>query len=262
MIRHDDTDRVLEEWFADGPSRMPDHLVAATLDLIDTTPQPRLRLPWSSTMNRLVTYAAALAAVMVVGVAALAALGGIGGLGGQPTPSPTPTPTDTFTSTRHGYSVRLPQGRWTYEERAGSWAVGDYFDANTVSGVDYYERPPTATEPGLYVYLASQAVPDGMTFDGWVATHDIANAAEVPCFQPVAEPDGATVAGEPARVIVQRCEDFDGSGAWMAVQTLVVHGGEGYALYVWPQLRGELMPSIEDLQAESSAWLSTFAFSN
>ena len=255
-----DVDRVLEDWLAEGPSRMPDRLVSATIDQLDHIPQRRPRLPWSPTMNRLLTYAAGLAAVTVIAVAAWSALGGDGGVGGQPTPSPTPTPTETFTSTHHGYTVRLPAGEWTFEQRPGSWELGEFFDANSDDGVDYYERPSVARPPALYVYIASQAVPDGMVFDDWAATHDAANEAEVPCFLPTAAAEQATVDGEPARVIVQRCENFNGDRAWMTVQTLFMHGTRGYALYVWPQVDGDLMPTVEELKAQSAAWLAGFTF--
>lgn len=262
MIRHDDTDRVLEEWFAEGPSRMSDRLVAATLDQLDHTPQPRVRLPWSPTMNRLITYGAGLAAVLVVSVVAWAALGGLGGFGSQPTPSPTPIPTETFTSTRHAYTVRMPRGSWTHAERAGTWALGDFLDGES-PGVDYYARRNPDLGAPLNLYLSSQPIPAGMSVDDWMATHDEATGLEHPCFSVLATYQNVTVDGEPARQLAQHCEDFFGSGddgALTGIQTLVAHNGRGYAIYLWPENTGIAMPPLETLQAEAQAWLSTFTF--
>ena len=156
MNRQRDIDRVLEDWLAEGPSRMPDRLVSATVDQLDHFQQRKPWLPWSPTMNRLTTYAAALAAVLVVAVVAWSALGGQWGPASPPSPSPSPAapatqqPTESFTSSRHGYTVRLPAGEWTVEERPGSWAIGEFFDANSDSGVDYFERPSSERTPALY----------------------------------------------------------------------------------------------------------------
>lgn len=263
MNRQRDIDRVLEDWLAEGPSRMPDRLVSATVDQLDNVQQRKPWLPWSPTMNRLVTYAAGLAALLVIAVVAWSALGGQWGVGDRPSPSPslTPTPTESFTSSRHGYTVQLPEGEWTFEEMPGSWAIGEFFDANSESGIDYYERPSAARPPALYAYIASQLMA-GMSFEDWAATHDAANDVAVPCFDPFGDVESATVDGEPARVIVQHCPNFDVDNAWTTIQTLFVHGDRGYALYVWPQVQGALMPPPEDLKAESASWLSGFTFND
>ena len=253
MTRQLDVDRVLEDWLAEGPSRLPDHAIRATIAQLDDIQQRRSSwLPGSERMTRLILPLAGVAAVLAVAVVALTSLngGGPGGLAGE-----------RFTSQRHAYSVVLADG-WTHEERAGTWDLGDFFEANTESGVDYFERIDPADGPPLYLYLSSQPIPAGMTFDEWAALHDAATAEAQPCFARVGSFETATVGGEVARVGVHRCENFGGplGLAWTTVQTLVAHDGRGYAIYVWPIWKGSAMPSVDDLRAEATDWLYRFEF--
>jgi hypothetical protein len=258
MTRQLDVDRVLEDWLAEGPSRFPERAVWQTIDRLDDIQQRRpSRLPGSQRMHRFVVSAAGLAAALVVAVVAL------GSLDRSPrTGSPTGV---TFTSERHGYSVVLPENQWRREERPGVWVLGEFFDANSPSGVDYFERldqTPLRT-PTFYVYLSSQPIPDGMTFDEWVTVHDAANAREMPCFGLVGAYAYRPVAGENGRIATQHCDDFSGAGdAWTTVQTLVAHGGRGYAVYVWPVGIGPLMPAESELEAVAADWLARFSFSD
>ncbi|HYN69405.1 MAG TPA: hypothetical protein VEX41_04260 [Candidatus Eisenbacteria bacterium] len=253
MNRQLDVDRVLEDWLAEGPSRLPDRVVRQTIDQLDDIQQRKPRwLPGSERMQRLILPAAGLAAVLAVVVVTYASRNGGFSVGG---PSGTP-----FTSARHGYTVVLPAGQWTFAERPGTWGQGEFFDANSGSGVDYYERLDPSNGTPLYVYLASQPIPTGMTFDAWAATHDAANQREMACFQPQGQFETVHVGGEPARVGVQRCDQFDYAGAWVTVQTLVAHGGRGYAIYVWPVYRGTAMPAESQLKSEALDWLSRFSF--
>ena len=253
MNRQLDVDRVLEDWLAEGPSRLPDRVVRQTIDQLDDIQQRKPRwLPGSERMQRLILPAAGLAAVLAVVVATYASRNGGLSVGG---PSGTP-----FTSARHGYTVVLPAGQWTFEERPGTWDLGEFFDANSGSGVDYYERLDPKNGPPLYVYLASQPIPTGMSFDGWAATHDAATQRDAACFALVGAYETRQVGGEPARVGLQRCDDFDLDGAWETVQTLVAHGGRGYAIYVWPVDRGSAMPAESELRAEALDWMGRFSF--
>ena len=252
MNRQPDVDRVLEDWLAEGPSRLPDRVVRQTIDQLDTFKQRKPGwLPGSERMQRLLLPAAGLAAVLAVVVVTYASRNGfsVGGPSGSP-----------FTSARHGYTVVLPAGQWTFAERPGTWGQGEFFDANSGSGVDYYERLDRKYGPPLYVYLASQPIPTGMTFEAWAATHDAANEGEVACFEPTGGFETPQVGGERARASVQRCDRFDFAGAWETAQTLVAHNGRGYAIYVWPVDRGSAMPTPSELKAEALDWLSGFSF--
>jgi hypothetical protein len=252
-----DVDRVLEDWLAQGPSRLPDRVISETVEQLDHIKRRRYVLPpGRERMARLLIAGTGLAAALiaaVVGFTTLTGGDGVGDPGGV-----------TYTSDRHGYSVFLPDG-WTVEERPGTWEVGEFFDANSDDGVDYYERRDRDLGARLNLYLASQPIPTGMTFDEWATTHDEANDREHPCFDVVATYPEVTVDGEPARQLAQHCETFFGEGddgALTGIQTLVSHNGRGYAIYVWPVDTGVAMPPLSTLQAEAIAWLDAFDFTD
>jgi hypothetical protein len=258
MTRQLDVDRVLEDWLAEGPSRLSDDAIRDTIAHLDDIAQrKRTWLPGSERMNRLILSATGIAAAAIVAVVALGTLNGNGDPGG-----PTGVP---FTSERHGYTVVLPANEWRREERPGTWELGAFFEANTSSGVDYYERldaTPTGT-PTYYVYLASQPIPFDMPFADWAAGHDAANAREVPCFRQVGTFEDRSVDGETARVGTHTCDDWGGPGvAWTTVQTLVIHNERGYAIYVWPFGDGDNMPPLNEIQAVAADWLSRFSFND
>jgi hypothetical protein len=257
MTRQPDIDRVLEDWLADGPSRLPDRVFRATVGQLDHVKQRKLSwLPGSERMTRIILPITGVAAALIVAVVALVSL-----YGGPNVGAPAGV---KFMSDRHAYSVILSDG-WTVEERPGTWILGTFFDANTNSGVDYFERRDADLGAPLNLYIASQPIPAGMSVDEWMATHDDANDLEFPCFNLVATFPTVTVDGEPARQQAHRCEDFFGSGddgALMGIQTLASHNGRGYAIYVWPELTGVAMPPVETLQAEAQAWLAHFTFND
>ena len=207
-------------------------------------------------MYRLILPATGVAAALVIAAVALTSF-----FRGPSVGVPPGTP---FTSDRHGYTVILPEG-WTVEEQPGTWDVGEYFDANSEDGVDFFQRLDPGRGPRLNLYLASQPIPTGMSFDEWAATHDDANEAEHPCFDLVASYPGVTVDGEPARQQAHHCETFFGDGddgALTGIQTLVSHNGRGYAIYLWPTDTGVAMPPLPTLRAEAEAWLARFTFTD
>ena len=250
-----DVDRVLEDWLAQGPSRLPDRVIDETTEQLDHIKRRRYVLPpGRERMTRLLIAGTGLAAALIAAVVGFATLNsgdGIGGPGGV-----------TYTSDRHGYTVFLPDG-WTVQERSGTWELGLFFDGNS-AGVDYYERRDRDLGAPINVYLASQPIPTGMTFDEWATTHDQANDQAHPCFDLVATFPEVTVDGEPARQQSHHCETFfgDDDGALAGIQTLVSHNGRGYAIYVWPEETGVAMPPLSTLQAEAQAWLARFTFSD
>jgi hypothetical protein len=257
MTRQLDVDRVLEDWLAEGPSRLPDRVIHETIGQLDNIKQRRLWwLPGSERMQRLIMPVSGVAATLVVAMVAIASLyGGFGS--GRPSGTP-------FTSERHAYTVILPDG-WTREERPGTWELGTFFDANMPAGVDYFEDLNEDGAVVLFAYLARQAIPDTMSFEEWAAGHDAANAQAVPSFVQQGGFESATVDGETARVGVHRGEyqgGFDVSGPWTTFQVLVAHGGHGYAIYFWPGPGpGSDMP-LSELRAMATDWLSRFSFTD
>ncbi|HET9757435.1 MAG TPA: hypothetical protein VFP66_13085 [Candidatus Limnocylindrales bacterium] len=103
MNERSDIDRVLRQWFDDGPSRMPERVVDVVADRIARERQrPAWRLDWRHLgMNTTFKLATAVAAVAIVAVFGYNLLprgsSGIGEL--APTPSPTASPTASPTST-------------------------------------------------------------------------------------------------------------------------------------------------------------------
>ena len=94
MNRHRDIEQVLDAWFVDGPSHMPDLLFEAVLDGVER--QPQRRRPWATLrvrqMSLQLRLAAAAAIVVLVGGAGFALLSrpssNQNGVGNTPAPSP------------------------------------------------------------------------------------------------------------------------------------------------------------------------------
>lgn len=255
-----DVDRVLEDWFAQGPSRLPDRVITETVEQLDHIKRRRYLLPpGRERMTRLLIAGTGLAAAIVAAVVGFATLTGGGDVGGPDGV--------TYTSDRHGYSVFLPDG-WTVEERPGTWEIGEFFEANSEDGVDYFEDVNAEGIPTLYVYLASQDIPADMSFEEWLARNDVATTSEQPCFEVVGSHESGVVDGETARIGTYHCDDFDGAGPYTGVQTLVAHDGRGYAIYVWPaplpgfQPAGWEYQSQAELEAAAAQWLEAFEFTD
>lgn len=265
MNQHHTLERELTAWFIEvaGP-RTPDYVD----DILRQTVASRQRPAWTfperwlpvsvMTRGRLLLRpipwrAVGLVAILAALLAAMVAVY----VGSSSRPGGVP-----FTSDRHTYSILLPDKSWTAVERPGTWRLGDFFEANTDSGVDYFERMDRADGPPLYAYLSSQPIPAGMELQTWIDLNDAANGVAVPCFSVVGTFERRKVDGETARVAAQRCDEFDGAGAWMTIQTLVAHGGRGYGFYVWPVDRGTAMPSVDVLRAEAGRLLDQLAFTD
>ena len=97
MTRRRDIEPVLDAWFLDGPTEMPDRLFEAVLDRVDRTPQgrlARLNLRFAA-MNPNVRIATAAAVVVVAAGVGFAMLGrgpSNSQTGGSPSPSSTSSP--------------------------------------------------------------------------------------------------------------------------------------------------------------------------
>jgi hypothetical protein len=92
-----DFDRLLDEWFADGPREAADRVVIGVADRIERQSQrPAWRLLRRSPMRPAITYGLAAAAVLVAAVAGFSLLqkgSSVGGPGATGTPAPTLAPT-------------------------------------------------------------------------------------------------------------------------------------------------------------------------
>jgi hypothetical protein len=270
----DRLDRSLNEWFdAVEPRNVPQQILTNVFAVTRRTGQRRgmagllaraLRLDQSLTgrerMNRMILSVGGVAAALVIAVVGVAYFYGPIGPGAPTGP--------VHTSERHSYSVGLADDSWIVEERAGTWRLGQFFEANSPAGVDYFEDRNEEGEATLYVYLSSQPIPDGMSFEEWAGLHDTATAREQPCFQLLGSHTSRALDGEAARTGTYRCDNFVGTGnPHTGVQTLVAHNGRGYAIYVWPVPDAPGFPPPSDLsraelEAEAANWLSRFSFTD
>lgn len=258
-------ERELTAWFIEvARPRTPDYVDDILLQVAATRQRPAWTFPerWLPvnvmTRGRLLIpplpwRAIGLVAILIALLAAMlsAYVGSSSRPGGVP-----------FTSTRYSYSILFPDEGWTAEERPGTWGLGDFFEANSDAGVDYFERMDRTHGTPLYAYLSSQPIPAGMNVETWIGLHDRATGATYPCFALVGAYESRSVDGESARVAAQHCDSFDSEGAWTGIQTLVAHGGRGYAIYVWPVDRGTAMPPVDELRAEADRLLDRLSFTD
>ena len=114
-----DPDRILRAWLDLMPDEAPDHAIAAVLQAVETTPQPRQRLPgmWrSSPMSRLGLVAGA---AVVVALATLVLLPRSPSAVGPPSPTPSaPTVSDAPSLSAGGSAPASLIYRWAGASRA------------------------------------------------------------------------------------------------------------------------------------------------
>ena len=264
-----DPDRSLHDWLeAVEPRTVPTRILQNVFAVTRRTGQRRglaghlavilgfdQSLVGRGRMNRLLLSLGGVAAAAVVAVVGVAYFYGPSGPAGPSGP--------VHTSERHGYSIILPDDNWRVLERPGSWAIGRFFTSDD-PGVDYLEErgPDGQVVENFIVYLNSQVIPAGMSFDAWAARHDEVVESVHPCFQLQGEYETGVVGGETARIGTYRCDDFGEGGAWASVQTLVAHEGRGYAIYVFPRTQGSEMPAPAELRTVARDWLSRISFTD
>ena len=100
MNPHNRADQVFESWLADGPTRMPEHLVDSIVSQLEQTHQRKhVWLPGREQMNRMMVAVGGVAAVALLAVVGLNLFGHGSGVGIQPTPTATPLATSSPTAT-------------------------------------------------------------------------------------------------------------------------------------------------------------------
>jgi hypothetical protein len=118
MNRRSDFDRVLVEWFADGPTAMPDRVVAITADRIGRERQRRAwRMPggrWLSPQAKLATVVAAGLVIAAVGFAILPRGSSVG-----PAGATSPPPSATASSSPSTPATELPEPAHTFRTPIG-----------------------------------------------------------------------------------------------------------------------------------------------
>jgi hypothetical protein len=173
-----DIDQILDDWLGEGPTQIPDRVIASiTADIERAAPKRRWRLPWRNHMYRnYVAFAgAAVVAVIAVGVA-LSLLANRPGIAGT-SPSPQPSPASgfsRFTSPTQRISIDYPSS-WQVRPATEPWRLDPVGFAAT--DIDVIFDP--AHEGDLYIGLASGRASEslvGPSHDGWP---DIQQAAQV-----------------------------------------------------------------------------------
>ena len=111
MTEHTDIERIIERWFDDGPSRMPDRVAVVVAERIDRQRQRRAwRLPWRfptmSTPIKLIVAGAAL--LVILAGAVFVGGGGAGPALPAPTATPSPSPIASSPSTAPSESAAFP----------------------------------------------------------------------------------------------------------------------------------------------------------
>lgn len=128
MTQHRDIERLLDQWFSEGPEQSPDRVVDIVADRIERQAQrPAWRLFWrSSPVNTYAKLAVAAAAVLIVALIGYNLLPGpspdVGGPA-SPTPSPTPSPVPSVSaspSAARSASAVFPQWYTSTEISTGA----------------------------------------------------------------------------------------------------------------------------------------------
>jgi hypothetical protein len=139
----------------------------------------------------------------------------------EPTSSTEDTPSSPsasqFVSDRHGYHLEVPAG-WDVTEYGGTWTDFAQFSPGAeVPGEDVVSGP----DSGAFLVSNSMVIPEGMSPDEWLAELEgLVGARTSPGCRGSTGTD--VVAGEPARVIGQKCEDMH------VVGRSLTHAGRGY----------------------------------
>lgn len=190
-------ERAARSWGEEGPTRAPDHAVAAALARIQTTPQERAPwVPWRLPSMNPIARLAALAVIAVVAIGGSFYLLGRGNFGFGSLASPAPSPTALPTPTAVGGPSDLPLGlvvvarNIEFDRDALRIQSGQPFtitlrnedpigilhdiDIRTTVGVTIQEQVPidggtqrtyeyAALEPGTYQFICAVHPIPGMT---------------------------------------------------------------------------------------------------
>lgn len=248
MNRHLDVDRVLEDWLEEGPSRLPDRVVDATIASLDEIEQQRPSWPLGRHLMQRMIIPATAAGAVLVGVVALLSWQGVGtgsGIGDVPE-QPEP-----FVSERHHYVLHLPDDSWTVRELPGEWPLG-YTFSESGPGVD---RVETADGEARYILFNSQLVPEGLSFEEWFTDYEAAGLLSFRHWE-LEERETATVDGEVARISTYLSDDGQ-----RGVEAVMFHGTRAYVFRVFGAVA---YPGFDPANPRPffDEWLARFEFTD
>ena len=128
MKREVNVDQLLDSWFTEGPTSLPDRTVAAIVEGLDDVHQRGpIRLPWRLSMPRFAFALSGAAIVLVVGAFALGVYFNQQNVAVNPSPTPSASPTASaaspalFTEIAPGEMVDMPD--WPLNERTSPPSV-------------------------------------------------------------------------------------------------------------------------------------------
>jgi hypothetical protein len=203
MTTRSEIERVLDRYLAEGVEQVPDRVIDAALDEIDSTSQRRaVRLPWwfnqAPSFLKLAVGGAALIAVLVVGGMFLTRgpAPSVGGPGAA-TPSPTASPsssvtlrmTERFESELYGYSIGHPAD-WTVQPGSELWSP-------TEDKEEAFDR--ISLGQSLSFRAGSAVLPDGVSADEWIMQH-LTETRYLPCGPPRSTLEAVLIDGRPGRL--------------------------------------------------------------
>jgi hypothetical protein len=224
MKRHIDVDRALEDWLAEGPSRLPDRAIDGIVRQLDETNQRRSTwLPGRERMNRMILavggVAAAVALTLIAAGMYLGLNPGAPGVGSEPSatasPSTPPTRLPWQGALEPGtYFVDKQPYRYTFSVSGSGWIA--------ISGGDTLTSGDQENDPADLAALALWGKPDGLVFTEpcqWRGTgvnpgptvDDFATALAALDGFDTSEPTDVTVAGyhgKHVRLVVPDDVDF------------------------------------------------------
>jgi hypothetical protein len=226
-----DIDRLLDEFFAEGPASLPAETHREVLAQLASTPQRGHWTAWTrrgpASLRGLVWAAVgggvAIALLATVGLVRLGSTASAPPAGGALPPSglapsghlnaaPAPTSWAGFTSSRFGYSLRYPAG-FLISEVPGSPPTGSLMNA---PGTDQLNDPGVAQ-----LGIDRLAVPSALSLAAWRTEAAPRDAA---CPSPERQAS-VTVGAEPGLVDLGHC------GERYVLVAYLLHGAFGYEVY-------------------------------
>ena len=201
MTRERDIERVLERWFADGPSEMPDRLFDNVVDRIEHVSQSRLarfqpRLP---TMSSKLSIAVALAAAVIVILVGVAVLGRpFSSVGTSPTP-PVASPSTSIAADTSNPPDTSPPCESGDPSCLGDLAAGTYSSANMRDPFTFTVPPGWSNSMDFSVLYALERSADYHLEPAFRDRNIGASIYLIPQPHPVVL-DAECVASEPASV--------------------------------------------------------------
>jgi hypothetical protein len=233
MTQQRDIERLLDQWFSDGPTQAPDRVLVAVTDRIERQSQrPAWRLnrrPIAMNISaRIAAAAAAVVAIAIIGYTLLPSSSGVGGPSETITPTASPTPSVPPTALDVGQypvggryrlqpfdaaaslaiDVDVPAGWWGFPK----WALLGPNGTGAPYGIGIGFLSPTGlfSDPCRWDVEGSGRLPQQGDVVVGPTVDDLAAALQAIVHYEASEPVDVTIGGRPAkRLDLQLPTDVD-----------------------------------------------------